>query len=193
VISQAPEGADFTRISVGTNNACAIDQEGGAHCWGSLPDGSLPTDSYVDVVNATTNICGTLETGGMSCVFTEDTPASGLTHMRSFVDNFCGLTEGGEGWCRNEVPEDIATGTWKDISPGGTSDGCALSIEGAITCWGYEPLAVPSELEDVRYTSVHNSSAFTCALREEDSVLVCWGDNQMDGRPVSELPHIWEM
>lgn len=89
----------------------------------------------------------------------------------------------GEGWCRLFDEPEVLEGIEVREFTLGFGHACALAEDGAILCWGNDPLplgrsgdpAVPAKIEaSVRFTGMSTSLWRNCAVAEDGTVW-CWG------------------
>ena len=165
--SDAPEGK-FVAVSAGNLLTCAIRESGEIACWG--------------------------ETTG-----SEWHPWHPLTGRYSAVEagwfGVCAIRESGEIECSQD--EDVLAGSYSAVSTGGTGAGrpgyhtCGVRESGEIECWGNNEgwhTNYPEEGGEYvwygqatppagSFTAVSAGGYHTCAIRESDSAIECWGAN----------------
>ena len=177
-------------IDAGFNHSCAITAAGAAKCWGYNSAGELgdgTTDEHLTAVAVS----------GLS---------SGVAAIAVGESHTCGLSDAGgvTCWGRNGVGElgdgSTITHSTTPVSVSGLSSGvaaisaggshtCALTMGGAVKCWGYNvygelgdgttdssstPVAVVGLSGGV--VAISNGTLHTCALTSAGGVL-CWGLN----------------
>lgn len=175
----------FTRIAVGTEITCALDDAGQAYCWGRgwLGDGNnhgpgtLPTlvaggHTFVDIVLNSASICGLTTTGSIYCW------AGGNGYLGDGTFN------------TGAVPTDVSGGrTYETIAAaGGGQHVCALATGGTPYCWGnntfnqtgagsplfiFSPTAVQTTVD---FHTIAVSIFASCGLTDGGDVY-CWGHN----------------
>lgn len=188
--------ADAVIIAAGNHHTCAALADGTAWCWGAnnvgqLGDGTT-TDSLVPV------------------------PVSGLTGVVGLSasqqdDVTCAVDDAGRGYCwgandvgqlgiaagdDSSVPVQVGiSGALRKISVG-SSYACALTLDGAVWCWGHNrghrlgrgldenSYYTPGLVEDVdsagAFVDVAAMVLHTCAVDEHGHVW-CWGKNSAMG------------
>jgi alpha-tubulin suppressor-like RCC1 family protein len=185
---------EFTRMSAGTDRACALSSDGHAYCWGLdqrdyvYADQDFPVRIMEDTVFTTLTL--------------------GPTHT-------CGIAVDGTTYCwgsnlNGELG--VGSGDWYGPVAGGLrfvsltlggSHTCGLTVEGTAYCWGLnrdgqlgaesfdecgyvgkgssgdldpcsrEPIAVSGELP---FASLSAGASHTCGITN-DGVAYCWGSN----------------
>ena len=178
----------FTTLAVGSYFSCGLDAEGAAHCWGRVGN-RLNSSLEPKRVG-----------GGLS--FTAISAGSG---------HACGLIVGGAAYCwgdnfndelgaettaeASEVPLAVTGGfRFAAIAAGGYHT-CALTLEGALACWGWDDQTIPSapfnngvSIHSATpvlvpgghtFTSISNGLFHGCGVTA-DQRAYCWFDN-VDG------------
>jgi alpha-tubulin suppressor-like RCC1 family protein len=107
---------------------------------------------------------------------------------------FCwGRGEDGElglgSFASTSAPALVDAGPWAALSVG-WGHTCGIKPDGSLWCWGRntagelgvgdtEPRTVPARVAEAeRWVFVSAEGLRTCAIREADAALFCWGDNQ---------------
>ena len=175
-------------LSLGLSHSCAVTRAGGVACWGNNAFGQLGDGTR-------TNRSAPVAVAGLSDIIGV---AAGGYHT-------CALTSGGKVlcWGRNDhgqlglgnISEAVITPTATPLAEGvaalaaGTSHSCALTIEGAVKCWGDNstgaigdntfierpsPTAVAGLTSGV--TAFAAGDGVTCAVASSTQVK-CWGDD----------------
>ncbi|MEU8232757.1 hypothetical protein AB0C12_24515 [Actinoplanes sp. NPDC048967] len=179
-----PAGRDLVEITTGARHTCAVDDEGGAWCWGDGSHGQLGVaglrGSTVPVrVGARSGMRG---------------PVVDIAAGR---DTTCAVTAAGAAYCwgsdafgqlgtsdRGDRDEPVAVsvrGRVREVTVGGTQ-ACALAVEGQAFCWGArraksEPVGVDLA---AALGEISAGGAHTCGLDRAGRAF-CWGDGA-DGR-----------
>lgn len=182
-----PAGA--IAVSAGLSHTCALLSTGAVACWGDNHDGELG-----DNLQANSNVA--VEVVGLS---------SGVAAVSAGLYSTCALTAAGAVKCwgnnaEGQLGNDSTTGSLipvdvKGLSSGiaaisvGSGDACALTMTGAIMCWGgngYGQLGndssilstIPVKVEGVSsgVLAVSVGGAHTCAVTSIGGI-VCWGQN----------------
>jgi alpha-tubulin suppressor-like RCC1 family protein len=87
----APDGVEWTQISVGNSHVCALARTGAAYCWGANGDGRLG-DGTTTNRNVPTLVTGGLTFRMIAAGDAHNSGNPGLGHT-------CGLTTGGAVYC----------------------------------------------------------------------------------------------
>jgi cysteine-rich repeat protein len=148
------QAGQFTAVSAGTSSTCAIQKDGKLKCWGCNDAGQL-------------NIPAAPE--GWAVVDVRHQRAAGVTKNGAL--KLWGLaTDAG-------APP---SGTFTDAVCQPGSSCCAVSTQGAMSCWGSEAAivqAVPAgSYDQVELTREQEGVSTACALSTGGSV-VCWGND----------------
>ena len=204
--TNAPEGS-FTTISASLAHTCGLRETGAIECWGDNEYGQIdtPTESesstpytglrYVAVSAGAAHTCAIRESGEIECwgsnegregqyVGQSDPPPGTFTAVSASPNGplTCGLRETGEIECWGDtrgIEQDPPTGSYTAISTGWPFV-CGLRESGETDC------GVRGEPSTSRFSAVTDSKggtvtdAFhTCAIRERDGAIECWGDNRV--------------
>ena len=162
--SDAPEGK-FVAVSAGNLLTCAIRESGEITCWG--------------------------ETTGV-----EQHPLTGrYSALEAGWYGVCAIRESGEIECSQD--EDVPAGSYIAVSTGGTGAGrpgyhtCGVRESGEIECWGNNEGWITNYPEEGgeyvwygqatppagSFSTVSAGGYHTCAIRESDGTIECWGAN----------------
>ena len=76
-------------------------------------------------------------------------------------------------------PTPTPAGGYTDVSRG-TDHACALHTSGSIACWGANTHGQASPPSG-SFTAISSGDKGTCAVRQGDGVVVCWGSFQVNG------------
>jgi len=198
----------LVKLDAGVSHTCAIDDAGGARCWGARTGGGLGDGQSA----GTYNIPGAVQASGT--LFTEISAGQNFT---------CALDTAGALWCwgvnnsgqlgsggttMSTVPQRaiVPVGmTFNQISAG-ASHACALATTGEVLCWGYNNQGrlgdgtttnrlIPTPVNSIKtFVRVQAGRFHSCAIDTDDQ-LHCWGANgynqihEMNTEPVlSPLP-----
>lgn len=186
----APEGT-FSQFSAGLVDGCALGPEGQPTCWGALDP---PPDTPMTSMDASQDFaCGSTTAGRAVCWGKRDLllPTARYTQVTTLVTKVCGRSESGRVYCAGP---DIAAGVqtlWRGppITPlqqidGGYNHACGLDEAGAAKCWGRGSHG-ETENHPGPFTSLSAGQAKTCAVRDGDGQLTCWGrSDALDALPV---------
>jgi alpha-tubulin suppressor-like RCC1 family protein len=181
-------GTDWTAVSTGGADTCAIHAKGTLWCWGGGGMGALGTGSY-------TNELTPVQIGS----------ATDWASVSTGGGDTCAIRAGGSLWCwgANDYgqlgtgstndefePSPVQIGTasgWATVSAS-TYHNCATRTDGTLWCWG-DPMdgdlgtGDTTELAPAQVGTADNwstataESAATCAIRTDHS-LWCWGANE---------------
>ena len=163
-----------TAISAGGGSTCALTELGGVKCWGSDPmiQSLIPKDiagltSGVKAIsNSPNHACALTNAGGVKCWGANDYGqlGDGTKTRRAAPVDVIGLTEGIKA---------ISSGYWHT---------CALTINGAVKCWGSHPgngmaedVTTPVDVSGLSsgVIAVSAGGAHTCAILSGG--VKCWG------------------
>ncbi|MCB9761154.1 MAG: hypothetical protein H6739_15040 [Alphaproteobacteria bacterium] len=166
----AQEGT-FVQVTCGVHHACALDENGHAHCWD-------PTDNMGDWPYR-----GEFEVPDSTFVVLD----AGRFHT-------CGIRTDGLVQCWGNSSGADAPGFKFESVRAGLHDTCGLRTRDRVACWGagdgssgewdYGQAQPP----DQKFVEVAVGHAHACGLTKHDE-LVCWGDNtygQLD------IPSWWD-
>jgi alpha-tubulin suppressor-like RCC1 family protein len=192
-------GKTLTQISLGLNQACALDTAGKAYCWGWVQYGGLGNGS-----TGASAVPVAVDTSGVLA-------GKKLTQISASQGGTCAIDTVGRAYCwgvgplgngstsGSLVPVAVDTSgvlAGKTLTQISLGDGqaCALDDTGAAYCWGSNragqlgdgtttdsttPVAVitAGALADRTLTQISGGGFHTCAV---DSVgaAYCWGDNE---------------
>jgi hypothetical protein len=157
---------DIVQIGLGSHHACSLNVEGKVRCWGEGSAAKVPANLAPARMLAASRYhsCAIVADNGVVC----------------WGDNSVGQTDAP----KNLKAESISIGS---------ANGCSVSFEGDVTCWGAEKSSgllvdkgqtgVPTELEAVKKVVVGDTHA--CALTQSNS-LQCWGGSDPRGKPPEE-------
>ena len=192
-----------TAITAGDWQACSLDTEGRAHCWGYNYYGTLGVGLTADLIERATPLPGDLRFRSIS-----------MSNQR----HTCAVTRQGEAYCwgygssgqlGNPAAGDVATTPiavataerFASISAQGFYGGatCAVTPDGRVFCWGTggqgllgngaqadAPTPVPVQTAQ-RFTSMELGIDMGCGLTAE-SALWCWGRQGFDSAGFGPLP-----
>ena len=187
-----PAGVSFTSLAVGWIHACGLTAAGAAYCWGNNDDGQIGDST------TTSRPIPTAVSMPVGVTFTM--LAVGSVHT-------CGVTQEGAVYCwganhRGRLGDGTTTNRLTPtatVIPGGVTiksvgagyaHACALTVAGAVYCWGRNvfgelgdgtttdrlsatPVATPA---GVMFSSLAVGFVHTCVLTAEGAAY-CWGVN----------------
>jgi alpha-tubulin suppressor-like RCC1 family protein len=206
VLANAP-GVVFEAVSCGASHTCAIDELGGAWCWGSGEDGRLGTNGPDECM---------LDASLVACALDPQALADGNTYQHAISAgeaHACALDELDALWCWGagsygqlgigEVgdppfrarPQQLA-GRYQAVAAGG-SHTCAIDRDGHAVCFGdgsngqlagpvataSEPIAVPL---DQAVEQIRSGALGSCAITILNDCY-CWGLSAYAGADEPEL------
>lgn len=209
--SATPTQADLTReyrtIAAGFVHTCALDQQGGAFCWGN--------NDYSQLGAETHETCG-----GRPCS-TSPMAVSGdirFTMLAAGWVHNCGIAAGGRAWCwgggsvdrqgylgdgtlrRSIDPVAVASDSAFVSMTVGDGHTCALTTSGRAYCWGENDFgqvgdgskvdrAVPVPVAgSLRFRELSAGAYHTCGIAVAD-VVYCWGDNRWGQLGSGDVPY----
>lgn len=197
-------------VSAGGNVTCAVRQLGRLYCWGNNGFAMLGTsqDSACTGYNDRCTSAPVLVQGGhkFSKVSVSSTHVCALEYFTSVP--FCWgqnlFGEVGVATVANiAVPTQVSGNppAYMSISAGSLHS-CGVTAAGAAMCWGENfsnqlgnmssgntstptPVAAPSGLSQLTYSSVTAGASFSCAITQPTSRVFCWG---LLGGTTSSIP-----
>jgi alpha-tubulin suppressor-like RCC1 family protein len=191
---KSPSGVNFTHISAGYAQTCAVAQAGTAYCWGYNYDGELGTGdtlfriapaaviappgvTFIAISTGSNHTCALSSSGAAYCW--------GATRFGMLGDGDTASSS------HSAIPVQVAAPpgvTFTKISAGGLHT-CALTAGGAAYCWGYNldgelgngtrvnspvPTAVTGPT-GLTFADISGGEYFTCGLA--GIAVYCWGAN----------------
>jgi alpha-tubulin suppressor-like RCC1 family protein len=201
--------SDITTVAAGGSHSCAIDRAGSLYCWGDNRLGQLgtgrssmpnPVPEKIPLENKAIAVAlGNYH----SCVLDEAARVWCWGNNSGFqlgVDVRSSVTpsEGGGIGCRREErercvnPSPLLVDSLPPIIRLNAAYGatCAIDVEGAVWCWGYDQYQtggeLPRRIEGLEYNfRVAAGQDHTCAINKDREVW-CWGanpDHQLGAMP----------
>jgi Regulator of chromosome condensation (RCC1) repeat len=185
----------YTKIVVGYNSACALDEHDNVHCWGFIsavsPPATLDSISLQQYACGLSNGIGSCWGPGDSAFIQEVTvvPEGEFLDVATSYDSACWLSTTGQIACSGgaESPDMGMWGNDRVIRiTGGDHHFCGLTDTGAIQCWGDIVVKQELRLDEVPvpgpYAQVDAGSDANCVI-DADEKLTCWGDLDGYGEP----------
>ncbi|HNH49085.1 MAG TPA: RCC1 domain-containing protein, partial [Myxococcota bacterium] len=185
----------YTKIVVGANSACALDERDNVHCWG-LISAVAPPEQLDSISLQYFHACG-LSSGIGICWGPGDSefiqeitvvPEGEFLDVAASYDGTCWLSTTGQITCNggDESPDMEMWGTDPVIRiTGGESHYCGLTDTGAIQCWGDIVVKQELRLDEAPvpgpFSQVDAGDDANCVIDAEDK-LTCWGG--LDGEDV---------
>ncbi len=191
----------WSKISAGSNYACAIDSEGSIYCWGGNYDSFVPVSidkrgilkdkEIISVSSGNTAAC-VLDTEG--AVYCWGRNGSGELGDGKISDSSVPVEVDRSGVLKNKKIVFIsAGGGYFDADSGEISHTCAIDIEGTAYCWGGNGIgqlgndtqsdsSVPVKVDKTgvlsgrKLNSISAGAFHTCAIDTEGKAY-CWGWN----------------
>jgi alpha-tubulin suppressor-like RCC1 family protein len=177
-------GRNLVQITTGARHTCAVDDEGGAWCWGDSSHGQL-------------GVPGLRGSAVPVRVSTRSGMRGPVVDIAAGRDTTCAVTAAGAAYCwGSDVYEQLGTGGHSDrdepvavatkgpmrgkireVTVGGTQ-ACALGVEGQAYCWGSAPRvkAEPVALNlGAALSEVSAGGEHICAL-DRGGRGFCWGE-----------------
>jgi alpha-tubulin suppressor-like RCC1 family protein len=184
-------------LAAGNAHTCALDGAGQVWCWGANGSSQLGNGDRTTSVAAPAVVRAVGTTDG-------GVPLGDVVQIAAGGNTSCALLEGGEVWCwgangsgqagvgeveRSRIPlaERVV-----DLPPAkhvalGASVGCAITVEGALYCWGSNgqrqlgdlgagSSPVPLEIDLGGAVVAVALDQHTCAVLDDGGML-CWGDS----------------
>ena len=201
--TDAPEGS-FTAVSAAWRHTCGLRDTGAIECWGDNEYGQIdtPTESgqqpyagprYTAVSAGVDHTCAIRESGELECwgsnegfdgyVGQSDPPPGTFIAVSAAVGSYisCGLRDTGEIECWGDVAaieDNPPTGSYTALSAGWFNV-CGLRENGAIDCTTDDTPAGRFSAVSTGGSGSGNPGWHTCAIRESDSAIECWGNNEL--------------
>ena len=185
-----PNGRQFSRLGVGDDHSCVLDQDGAAWCWGQGGEGQLGNTTLdhsaepVPVEMPSATAFSSIVAGSMhTCAV--DTQEAAYCWGNSGEGQLGG---GSRSRKLSPTPVKMPPSTTFSKVSAGYRHSCALDQDGAAWCWGNgetgelgdgqledsdEPS--PVTMPDGRtFAAIGAGDSFTCAL-DQNGVAYCWG------------------
>ena len=168
----------------GMQFSCAVTGTGGVKCWGENQTGQLGDGSTtsrmapVDVVGLGSGVVSIAAGSSHACALTN------RGGVKCWGNNYSGQLGDGTGVSATKPVEVSGLGAGVAAVATGYYSTCALTLDGAILCWGLDvaggarplaPIPVAGLVGD--FVAVAVGSLHACALTAAGKVL-CWGGNE---------------
>lgn len=173
-------------VKVGRAFTCGITTSNTLTCWGSNSNGQLASGNMVDSLDPASSAPGftvdRITLGGFHACALSSTGAATCWGADSFGQLGIGVGSG-----LKTSPQALG-GTWLAISAG-TEYTCGIQDPGTLWCWGENARgqlgdgtridsAIPKQIgTDEDWSTVSAGDRHTCATKQVDGSLWCWGDN----------------
>jgi hypothetical protein len=178
-----PGGSDFTQVSVGEDDDCALHADGTVYCWGADDSyGQLtpPPGSFTAVSSGFKHSCGVKVDERVACWGWNgdgqaSPPARGFAQVSAGGFHSCGVELNGTVSCWGSNAEGQAaapSGSFIQVSAGRLHS-CGVRLEGSLSCWG-QNVSGQASPPPGRFTRVSAGRSHTCAVRA-DHIVECWG------------------
>ncbi|MFZ5481893.1 MAG: RCC1 domain-containing protein [Myxococcota bacterium] len=178
-----PSG-EYTKVSMGWEAACAIDEDGELECWSPVDDDALadaPTGAFQDVSVGERNACGVTDGGDVLCWGDEesevrDEPRGDFDYVAVADDAACAVYASGGLECWGDGGQhgllEAPDGDFQAIT-GGWSHFCALALDGSVECWG-DDTEGQADPPLGTFLQIDAGDTSTCGVRNDGDVQ-CWG------------------
>uniref|UniRef100_A0A7S2K3D9 non-specific serine/threonine protein kinase n=1 Tax=Leptocylindrus danicus TaxID=163516 RepID=A0A7S2K3D9_9STRA len=187
----SPPSGIFVQVSAGHFHSCAVGIDGRMSCWGAMDfdeNRDFARSIYDQVSSGDHHSCAIRRSDKMvECWgrndFGESAPPKGsFAQVSCGTHQTCGILMNGTIRCwgkpfhlDKELPKDVQ---FKQISistgPHINSHACGVTLDHEVKCWGSNARK-QSEGRSGPYLQVSAGTRSTCAIREEDRALECWG------------------
>lgn len=184
----SPPAGEFTRLSLGKHDSCALGTDGRIACWGKrIGAGKVATytadTDYVDLSNCG-SVCGLASDGHVDCwdighethLFVSEGPWTAIDNDWAEV---IGVTP--EGYVSStstslDLPQPKSGAV--DLCLANAGGGCVLDMEGRVTCTGEAGgdrggKGPPAEI----FVSIDCGYSHACGVTT-DGLIECWGNCQ---------------
>jgi len=178
------------KISVGSNSACAINNDDYAICWGGDEAGDLsfiPSMKFIKMktshFDGYINNCGVTDRLELKCFGSRNSPViSNAPHLQNVTDfgvsieSACAIRDDKSliCWGSGNIPKDtIEEVTQFELAP---YHGCALKSNNEVVCWGlgYDQGSIVVPFLN-KPTNIALGLYHSCALTADG--IKCWGSN----------------
>ncbi len=185
-----PSERQFSRLGVGDDHTCVLDQHDAAWCWGQGDQGQLGNTTVdnsskpAPVEMPDSRTFSSVTAGGMHSCAIDD-----LGHAHCWGNSGEGqLGTGSLSRKLSPAPVKMPPSTTFSEVSAGYRHSCALDQDGAAWCWGNgekgelgdgqledtdepSPVTMPT---DRTFVTIGTGDSFTCAL-DQNGVAYCWG------------------
>jgi alpha-tubulin suppressor-like RCC1 family protein len=189
--TEAPASA---KVAAGYRHSCAVTAAGGVRCWGENGDGQLGDGTSADrsLPVAVKGVGGNGTLTGVTAVAVGDSHSCALTAAGAVAcwgDNGRGQLGVDTGGADKASPVVIPTVAKAVAIAAGTEHSCALTVEGAIVCWGWNSygqigngMAADQAVAPTAVTGLASAIAIAAGTRHSCALLAggkvfCWGRN----------------
>jgi len=199
VYNPIPTGK-FESVTIGSEYLCGLRPDKKVSCWYgtqyAVPDDGLvewqPPGTFKSVSGGEHTVCGVRPDDTLRCwgdwssgsVSVQFSSLGGLTSLVGSVDYLCGVRADHTVSCWGHELSSIPpapAGGFQALSAGAADTGlnavCGLRDGGTIACWGRAPSAIIRDVPNGAFKAVSVGASQACAIRAQDSRVVCWGEN----------------
>jgi alpha-tubulin suppressor-like RCC1 family protein len=181
-----PGAGPYTDLAGGEDHVCGLLADGSAECWGDDSGGfgmlTPPAVAFVDLSVADTYSCGIREADlQVECWGVDPADPQGIkTGSFSVISTAsgyaCGVRTDGSTACWGSVPggASVPEVPFPAVAAGAKHT-CQIDTQGDLACWTTDgqPGAPPGGSS---YRQLDSGTEFSCAVRESDHLVDCWGD-----------------
>lgn len=189
--SSSPTGT-FVQLALSSNATCALDEAGAISCWGysGNVDGRPVGSGYQALAGGNGSLCA-LDGGGTVTCWTDPSTVAVLDDVWTAVSVYnkvcvSAVNQAIQCWSLYPPTEEFDTGRptssgHDQVCVGFGPNGCALTTDGALTCWGPEYLNTlndESETYETAQTDTYQKVScglyHACGLTTSGEIR-CWG------------------
>lgn len=181
LVTDCPSDGTWMAVDVGYNSACALNDDGGAVCWGDAGDmvTDPPVAGYSHLEIGEIHACAWDDAGSGECwgdcsrgQCTVPSPVEGVGIARVTTAGLSGGALEYSGTCSNHTC-DGGAGTYTRVAGGVFADTvCAVTTGAELECWGRDSSTPPA---GTNYADVAVATNFACAVTTEGGI-DCWGN-----------------
>jgi alpha-tubulin suppressor-like RCC1 family protein len=163
----------FSAITAGANHTCALGVDQLAYCWGDQWDRAVGSFDAGDNVREPLAVQGAHKFASLSAGASHTCGLSLDGRILCWGDNSAGQL-GVKTSRRLRFAPSLVTvvSTARAVSAGGAFS-CALTDDGAVSCWGKAPTGAP-RVTQLRLRTLSAGGASACGITDQGR-LACWG------------------